>query len=192
MARARSPKPKGPPPSSKAVKRRPDQSLTDSVPKAHLELIAVVIMQWSRLDGVIQELIWKFLKLDIEDGRVVTCLNDISVNISILRTLFKRKLPRTIADRLSLRLNRLTPLMEARNLVAHGLWATVMPEGDPGVLSLRKKTPEVGQIVWEGFSEDYLRKLVKAIDDEKAVWKGLVPAPPSASPETPPQPPPAQ
>jgi hypothetical protein len=191
MARTRSPKPKGPSPSPRTVKRRPDQSLTDAVPKAHLELIAGVIIQWSRLDGVIQELIWKLLKLDIEDGRVVTCLNDISVNISILRTLFRRKLPKAVADAFLLRLNQLTPLMEARNLVAHGLWATVMPEGDPGVLSLRKRTPEVGQIVWSGFSADYLRKLIKAIDDEKTVWKNLVGSQ-STSPETPPSPPPQQ
>ncbi len=97
MARTRSPKPKGPSRSPRTVKRRPDQSLTDAVPKGHLDLIAGVIIQWSRLDGVIQELIWKLLKLDIEDGRVVTCLNDISVNISILRTLLRRKLPKAIA-----------------------------------------------------------------------------------------------
>jgi hypothetical protein len=169
MARSSPPKPEG-------TRSQPQSSATleGDIPPTHYELIGVMIAQWSRMEGVIQELIWKFLNLSIEDGRIVTCQNDVSENLAILRELLKRRLGEgPMLAAFGIRLDRLTKLMEQRNLVAHGLWATAMPENVPGVLSLRRKPPDLGLIAFERFSTDYLRNLIKAIDDEKAVWKGL-------------------
>jgi hypothetical protein len=166
-----------------AVRARPDQRLKEGIPKSHYELIGAVIAQWSRMEGVIQELIWKFLNLSLVDGRIVTCQNDVSQNIAILRAILKRRLHDSpLLPAFNIRLNRLTTLMSDRNLLAHGLWGTSVPEDVPGVLSLRRKAPDLGFIVFDQFSEDYLRKLVKAIDDEKTAWKGLLER---ASPEPP-------
>jgi hypothetical protein len=170
---ARPPKPEGTR-NPKVSQLQPGSTLEDDIPPTHYELIGAVIAQWSRMEGVIQELIWKFLNLSIEDGRIITCQNDVSKNLAILRELLKRRLAGSpLLAAFSIRLDRLTQLMEQRNLVAHGLWARAMPENVPGVLSLRRKTPDLGLIAFDRFSTDYLRKLIKAIDDEKAVWKGL-------------------
>lgn len=179
-----------PPESSGPRMRFPNESLVEGIPQSHYELIGGIIVQFSKLEGVIQEVIWHFLDLSIEEGRIITCLNDVSGNTAILRALCRKKIKsKPILEKFNIRLNRLQELAEARNKIAHGIWCTQMPDGLPGVLSLRKKVPDLGLIFWEGISEAYLRVLIKRIDDEKEVWKGLSPEPPTL-PETLPQQPP--
>lgn len=51
-----------------------------------------------------------------------------------------------------------------------------MPEEGPGVISLKRASPDMDLITFDRFSDDYLGLLIKAIDDEKAAWKGLLEA----------------
>lgn len=157
-----------------------DETLDGELTDEFSALIGAVVVEWSRLDHVIQTVIWKLLNLDFDIGRLVTSQNDISENISMLRAIFQQKLrPDEICDGILARLNRLQPLMEARNLVVHGLWSVRGSDGLPGVMVLRKKTP--GKVLWEGFSRIYMESLVEEIKSECQVWANLAASPSTSS-----------
>jgi hypothetical protein len=50
-------------------------------------VIGRVIIQWSRTEQAIEELIWHFLGLPIDEGRVITSPLDTKYKISMLRGL---------------------------------------------------------------------------------------------------------
>lgn len=148
-----------------------DQDLIPTMPKGQVALIGLCITQWSRLEAMIQQVIWKLLSISDEDGRIITCQNDVSANIAILRALIKNRIPPgQIRDGFMARLNRLRPLMEARNEITHGVWSTLQPDNIAGVFSLRQKPAEFGMMLWQGYPQEQMISLLQAIDHEHSVW----------------------
>lgn len=118
---------------------RPDQALLPESPDDHLAFIGRLIVEWSRLENALEDMIWHFLDLSDDDGRVITCRLDARSKTEMLGAFDVRYLSPTLAGRLANVLKLIRELQEARNLVAHGAWGILMPENIPVALSLRIK-----------------------------------------------------
>lgn len=110
------------------------------MPDEQYQRIGEVIAEWSRLETILDTLIWHFLKLDMEDGRVVTATLDARPKIRMLRQLTKRHVPsRSMKAQLMSLYEVVEGLQEDRNFMAHGLWGTAMPDNVPAAASIRPR-----------------------------------------------------
>jgi hypothetical protein len=115
------------------------------------------------------EVIWSFLNVNIEEGRIVTARLDAKFVINILRGLGPFHLDASAASELLILLNHITDLYEDRNMIAHGKWGTLLPDKLPAVASLKAKgeinTPP-SEVIIETYPDfrmiDILRKIAVA------------------------------
>jgi hypothetical protein len=112
------------------------------MPEDAAPLVGYCIAHWSYLEQGIDEVIWAFLKLGVEDGRIVTAHLDARHKIMLFTQLGHRHLPSSELEAFATVLGRLQDLYENRNLMAHGLWVTLLPRNTPAVMSFREKLPE--------------------------------------------------
>jgi hypothetical protein len=105
-------------------------------------LVGNCLIRWSYVEQGIDEVIWAFLKISVEDGRIVTAHLDARHKMMLFRQLAYRHLPKNDLDEFSTVLGRLEDLYELRNLMAHGQWVTLVPQNTPAVMSLREKLPD--------------------------------------------------
>ena len=146
-------------------KLRPDQHVDPKISDGQIDLIGRVVVSFSKLEAALEDTIWFFLKIDEEDGRIVTKRFDAETKIQMVRDLATRH----IADeekllKLKKILVIISELKDNRNFIAHGLWGTMMPDNVPVALSLRPKA-EPGVVVSEAFPPERM----KAISDGIAV-----------------------
>jgi hypothetical protein len=122
--------------------RQPGDTYKREITEDVTSLVGNYIVRWSYVEQGIDEVIWAFLKLDVEDGRIVTAHLDARHKMILFRQLGHRHLPESRFGEFSTVLGRLEDLYELRNLMAHGLWVTLVPRNTAAVMSLREKLPD--------------------------------------------------
>jgi hypothetical protein len=118
---------------------RLDQKFRHEIAAEQERLIGRVIAAWSALEDTMQEAIWSFLNISMDEGRIVTARLDANFKINILRGLGPRHLEKEKADDLNALLNTIVDLYSDRNFIAHGKWGTLLPDNLPAAASLREK-----------------------------------------------------
>ncbi len=108
------------------------------------------------------ELLWRFLGLMFEDGRLLTERMDPSRLIVLLRTLAPRRLKDRQLQNLLDSLESADRLRDDRNFIVHGSWGTIDPDGIGVALSLRAKS-EPGEVMSEQFDDARLRLIADRI-----------------------------
>jgi hypothetical protein len=151
------------PPVSPAV---PGSKYVQSISELQEQLIGRAIVRWSRLEIVIDEVIWRFLKLDIPNGRVITSHLDASHKFKLLRGLSALHLTSDGQEQFAITMGKLEDLYAYRNLFAHCHWVTVFPDNLPAALSMRDRLPsEAGksEVVATLFQRDLMLGIVHNI-----------------------------
>jgi hypothetical protein len=167
MAKQPSKPPKIPrPPKPPIAPARRDEELNLTIGLNHERLIDRVIVAWSKLEGVMEDLIWHFLGLQIEQGRIVTGRLDATAKIKMIRALAEPELSETHWHRLSPILDRIDILREERNTIAHGTWGR-NSQGIPIAISLKFNPLAPDEVVSEAFPDVRLRAIAYNIDASK-------------------------
>jgi hypothetical protein len=122
--------------------RQPGDTYKREITEEVTALVGNCIARWSYLEQGIDEVIWAFLKLDVEDGRIVTAHLDARHKMILFRQLGHRHLPDGRLGEFATVLDRVEDLYELRNLMAHGLWVTLVPRNTAVVMSFREKLPD--------------------------------------------------
>ncbi len=78
--------------------RRPDQYGISDVSEEQQRLIGLLVLNWSKLEGGIEDTIWHFLILDIDAGRIITARLNADVKVEMLRALSKAYLRGELLD----------------------------------------------------------------------------------------------
>jgi hypothetical protein len=146
--------------------RRPDQIVRNTISPEQERLIGQAIAAWSRLDDALQEAIWHFLRLSMEDGRIVTARLDTKYKLNILRGLGQRHLDVEKFNDLSNLLGTIQDLYVDRNFIAHGKWVTLLPQNVPAATSLREKVDKIfdqADVIAETFPKDRMQVIIREI-----------------------------
>jgi hypothetical protein len=147
----------------------PDPNVTainHTVQMSHEKLIGRFVVEWSKLEAVMDDLIWRFLDIPIEYGRIVTSHMDAAGKIKILRQLIQTSFGHSSNDYIMFSyfdeiLDRVDIIRIDRNLIVHGTWGRNL-NNTPMSLSLRiRDTPST--IVSEAFDDIRMRDLIRKI-----------------------------
>jgi hypothetical protein len=141
---------------------RPDIGLVQE------KLIGRVVVEWSKLEQCIQDLVWRLVNLRFEDGRVLTGRMDVTRVIPIARVLAGRFLSEPLLQEVLEALLRADDLRDDRNFIVHGTWCTVDPPGVSYSSSLRAKS-EPGEVTGEEFPHSRMRRIVAEIHRVRSV-----------------------
>jgi len=109
------------------------------------KIIGRVVVEWSRLEGVMEDFIWHFT------GRL-----DATAKIRMLRALGELKLREQRWHVLSSTLDKIDMLREERNMMVHGTWGRI-PGGVPIAISLRIRPLAPDQVVSETFPAERMQ-----------------------------------
>jgi hypothetical protein len=150
-----------------------EKDVTNRTGLVQERLIGRVIVQSSRLDAGLNELIWRFFKMSIDDGRVLTGRMDAQVKIALLRKWAPRHVSGDMLKELQQALILADDIRDDRNFIVHGNWATMIADGVAIALSLRRKS-EPGEIKAELFSHDRMRTIIRDISLVKNVLEKVV------------------
>jgi hypothetical protein len=134
---------------------------------AHKILIGSVVERWSKLEAVMDDLIWSMLKLQFETGKVITNRLDASGKIKLIRQIASFTLTEDQQHRLSPIIDRIDFRREDRNFIAHGSWGTLMPEHVPICSSLRPTARNPDEVVAETFTDGRMREIADEIESLK-------------------------
>lgn len=142
-----------------------ERKLAGSIPDEQYQLIGRMITEWSRLETILSMIIWHLLKLDMEDGRVITGTLDARPKVRMLRQLAKRHVkPKALLTQFSQLLTVVEGLQEERNFMAHGIWGMAMPENVPAASSIRPPSHPFHVVTWT-FAPDRVRGLISLTRD---------------------------
>lgn len=160
--RRRRPAPNKPP-----IQPRPlGSQMVPRVSMVQERLIGSVVVRWSRIEAMLQDVIWALFGVDLAEGRLITARLDVRPKLEMIEALA----PRRITDDVLL-----TQLFEAidliqsrhgdRNFIVHGSWGTIvrgpLAGNEHAAMSLREKTEEPGQIVVETFPPGRMREIIR-------------------------------
>ena len=148
------------------------QKVNPTISMATERLIGRAIVAWAKLEACMDDFIWAFLDIPIEQGRVITVRMDAVRKIQTLRRLGELILPETKFHELSVILDHIDILREERNLIGHGSWGRTSPENETVVVSLKPEGLNPDEVVSETFPNSRLREVTAEI--EKAKWQ-LIP-----------------
>lgn len=151
----------------------PGKSVQPGIGPIQEKLIGRVVTEWARLEGVMQEIVWRLLKLDFEDGRALTGRADADRLITILRSIAPRHVKEPKLEALLHTLDVVDQLREDRNFIVHGSWGTVMPDMDAISTSIRPKATPF-EVVSEVFTHDQMRAIIKEILLSRKMLTGLI------------------
>ena len=143
------PKPARPP----KLEKRPmpeGQSVVPEIDAVQETLIGKVVVEWSRLEGALDDLIWTLTGLTFEDGRVLTSRTDAKTKISMLQALAPRHLRDPLLREVEEALVLADTRRDDRNFIMHGSWGTITPMNEATALSLRAAS-EPGEVTSEFF-----------------------------------------
>ncbi len=130
----------------------------------HERLVGRLIIEWSRLEAIMQEVIWTILDIKWEDGRAITQAMDATRKLQLLRSFSKRHLEGKRLENLTAILDCIELYQEDRNVVAHSTWGTLIETGEPIAMSLRRKS-QPDQVVTEGFPAPRMYSIIEGIKD---------------------------
>jgi hypothetical protein len=142
---------------------QPHHKTVFGVGMQHERLVGRVTIEWTRLENVLNDLLWRFLNLSFEDGRVLTGRADAATKITVLRAIAPRHLANDDKlEALLLGLDAIDGLRDDRNFIVHGAWGRLNPESVPLAMSLRAKS-KPDEITGETFPADRMYTLVTLI-----------------------------
>jgi hypothetical protein len=150
--------------------------------------IGSLIVACSRLEHTLEITIWALLKLDSEDGKMLTARMEMNRKQAILKELLQRNLQKGGEPIDPQFWEILQGVIEGRNKVAHGVWVTT--KGRPAIASTKWRQYK-DYMTLELFSYEKLVALESlAIEADKMLRAyadaiqlqhvGLVPPPPSS------------
>jgi hypothetical protein len=147
----------------------PKQEVEPTVSPQYERLIGRTIAAWSKLEACMEDFIWSLLKVEIEQGRVMTARVDAVGKIRMLRELGHLELPEAMFHRLSLTLDEIDVLRDDRNFIAHGSWGRTKVDMTMVhvCVSLRPKAPSPDQVVSETFPEKRMLTIIDGIERTK-------------------------
>lgn len=138
-----------------------------TIPMSQERLIGRVVVAWSKLEDQMQALIWAFLGLEDEIGRIVTCRLDATYKLTMLRDLGSKLLASEEFEKFRESLKNIQDLYAERNFIAHGSWGTTIKNHKPFAGSLKKKVPPLEgdpeNIIFEAFPPERMHRLVNRI-----------------------------
>jgi hypothetical protein len=140
--------------------RREDQYGTAEVSEEQQRWIGLVIINWSKIEQNIEDVIWSFLGLDLEAGRLVTARLNAEMKINLLSALSRTYLAGELLEDALECINFINGYKEDRNFIAHGSWHTLMPENVPACASLRTQSPTPNEVVTETFPNSRMRAII--------------------------------
>lgn len=143
---------------------RADQRFEHTVLDAVNDPLARIIVGWSKLEAALEDLIWQFLDLSDDDGKLITARLDARPKGEMLGVLSARYLGKKRTQKLDELLARVRSLQEDRNFIAHGVWGTVQPENVPAAISLRPKAAP-GRVTLETFPIGRLKDIDARIEE---------------------------
>jgi hypothetical protein len=143
----------------------PDWEGNPTIGENQEKLIGRVIVEWSKLEAVMEDTIWCLLSLDMAIGRKITTRMDVGTKITMLRALGEGYLPTEVFHALSLMLDLIDMRREDRNAIAHGSWGR--QNGIPIVISLRTKPNAPNEVVSETFPDTRMRAILADIQRSK-------------------------
>lgn len=153
---------------------RPNQRFEPHVSLTHEKLIGRAIIEFSRLDQLLSELIWHILKLEMKDGRLITTRMPPENKIAMLQTLVPRHCDNFQSRAILGALAYVELIREDRNFIAHGLWGTLRPDNVMMVASVRVKSdPE--NIVCEAFPPERMRAIISGTSQVMKILRRFVP-----------------
>lgn len=171
------------PPKPKHKEMEPHQKAIFGVGMQHERLVGRAVIEWSRLENVLNDVIWRLLDLSFEDGRSLTGRADANTKIALLRSIAPRHLvdPDKL-EALLLALDTIDASRDDRNFIVHGAWGRIAPDGIPMAVSLRSKSkPE--EVTGESFDAARMRKIIRTISGMRQMLVLLINEI-DASPET--------
>ena len=147
-----------------AVKdKQPDQTIDQNVSDDQCMMIGKIIVFWAKLEAALQVAIWGFLSIGEEEGRLLTGRLDARPKIEMLAPLAEKfLLDGPVAVSFFEALGRIGELAEDRNFIAHGVWATFMPDNVPISSSLRPKAAS-NRVVAETFPRKRMENILQDI-----------------------------
>ncbi|HXQ51879.1 MAG TPA: hypothetical protein VN802_12345 [Stellaceae bacterium] len=167
---------------------KPGEDVEPRISDFQLEMIGAVTAHWARLEGALEDTIWHFLKLDGEDGRLVTARLDARPKVEILGALGKRYIPAGhILEKFKKLLAHISDLAADRNFIVHGIWGTLTPDNVPIASSLRPKAdPWMARA--EAFTDERMRWTIREILTAARALNDLPAALAASRGKSPPQP----
>lgn len=124
------------------IRRRSDQSYRYGVPDNIHMLIGRAVVMWTGVEQAIEEIIWTFMRVSVEEGRIITASLDFNHKLMLLRKLAQHHTEANMLPRILDAIIKTNELYSVRNDVVHGRWITILPDNTPGVLSLKEKLPD--------------------------------------------------
>lgn len=144
-----------------------EQTLTTSLRDPYYIHIGAIIHRWATLEYLLQNIIWKAMDLDREQGRVLTMGMGTQAICGVLRTLPKKWVTeKHIQDDLKELLDLVWERKEFRNYLAHGVWTaeTGKKDGHPW-LNYMKSGDERITPGAEEITPELLRDLAQLVDE---------------------------
>lgn len=141
-----------------------------TITMSHERLVGRVVTRWAKLEATLDDLIWQFLDLPLELGRIITARMDANGKSRMIRSLSELVFDPMLQDYTNDLMDHVDFLKDDRNFIVHGTWGRKSPEGVPIAMSLRpKNTPST--IVAESFDAKRMHLLVRDIEAVK--WRLL-------------------
>ncbi len=128
----------------------------------HERLVGRLVIEWSRLEAIMQDVIWSILDIGLEDGRVLTARSTAQIKLQWLRSFSRRHIKGSELEALNDILSAIEELQDDRNFIAHASWGTMKSNGDPVGMSLRQKS-EPSEIISETFPDWRMRQIIARI-----------------------------
>jgi hypothetical protein len=88
---------------------------------------------------VLEEGIWSFLNISMEEGRIITAHLDAKYKTNIFQGLGQKHIAEDKLEGFNSLVNVTRDLYVDRNFISHGKWRTLLPDNIPGAASLREK-----------------------------------------------------
>jgi hypothetical protein len=174
----RRPKPKRPAKIPR-VSMPPGQTVIPEIDAVQEALIGRAVVEWSRLEASLDDLIWTLTGLSFEDGRVLTSRADAKTKISMLHVFAPRYLDDPALTAIEEALVLANSLRDDRNFIMHGSWGTIMPMNEPTALSLRAVS-DPGEVTSESFSRDRMVGIIKDMMKARQVFVDTMNAHPTS------------
>jgi hypothetical protein len=150
------------------------QWVQPGISEIQYRLIGRAIVSWAWLEAAMQDVLWTLVGVPIEDGRILTQRTDATRKIQWIRAFASRHLLGAEKTEMTSVLEDIEILQGDRNFIAHGSWATLMPDGLPMASSVREKSDQPDKIVSETFSQQRMVTIIQRIDAAKlklARWR---------------------
>jgi hypothetical protein len=133
--------------------RRSDQYGTGDVSPDQQRLIGLVVLNFAKLAHNLEDVLWSFLGLTIDEGGPLTSRLSTDFKIEMFKSLAKAHLRGDLLDDTLECAQLINGYKEDRNFIVHGSWGTLMPENVPVCASLRPQAPP-GEVIAETFPKN--------------------------------------